>query len=83
MVVQLLLAGKKHEAGAAKVAKGTKVNLTIMPSSTTTTTITSLPLHLLLIIINLLLLLPILLLLPLLQEAWEASRPSLLSCRDL
>ena len=28
-------------------------------------------------------LLPILLLLPLLQEFWKASRPSLLSCRDL
>ena len=42
-----------------------------------------LPLHLLLIIIILLLLLPILLLLPLLQEFWKASRPTLLSCREL
>ena len=42
-----------------------------------------LPLHLLLIIIILQLLLPVLLLLPLLQSVWKASRPSLLSCRDL
>ena len=46
-------------------------------------TLYPLPLHLLLIIIILLLLLPILLLLPLLLEVWKASRPSLLSCRDL
>ena len=37
------------------------------------------PIHLLLLIIILLLLLPI----PLFQEVWKASRPSLLSCRYL
>ena len=46
-------------------------------------TLHPLPLHLLLIIIILFLLLLILLLLLLLKEVWKASRPSLLSCRDL
>ena len=46
-------------------------------------TLPPLPLHLLLIIIILLLLLLILLLLLLFKEVWKASRPSLLSCRDL
>ena len=46
-------------------------------------TLPPLPLHLLLIIIILLLLL-LLLLLPLLfKDVWKASRPLLLSCRDL
>ena len=44
---------------------------------------TPLPLHLLLIILILPLLLPILLLLPLFQEVCKASRPYLLSYRDL
>ena len=42
-----------------------------------------LSLHLLLIIIILLLLFLILLLLLLFKEVWKASRPSLLSCKDL
>ena len=46
-------------------------------------TLTPLPLQLLLIIIILLLLLLILLLFLLFKEVWKASRPSLLSCRDL
>ena len=46
-------------------------------------TVPPLSLHLLLIIIILLLLLLILLLLLLFKEVWKASRPSLLSCRDL
>ena len=46
-------------------------------------TLPPLPLHILLIIIILLLLLLILFLLLLFKEVWKASRPSLLSCRDL
>ena len=67
-----------------KWQKGPNRILTILPSSILhIPLVPPLPLHLLLIIIIILFLLPILLFLTLYQEVWKASRPALLSCRNL
>ena len=71
-----------HDVGSLCISTMWLVNL-LHHQAVLHYTLPSLPLHLLLIIIILLLLLFILLLPLLFKEVWKASRPFLLSCRDL